>query len=98
MAVLWAIGTEAGTSKPSTIPGHTALPRTFTYQEVLVDSYTNLSERYQCGAVLANETVLQSIEHEPQIECKHTIIFIYSTSHRIILMYIFLSSHGQLHK
>ena len=37
---------------PSTIPGHTALPRITTYQEIVVDSYTNLRERYQCSVVV----------------------------------------------
>ena len=36
----------------STIPGHTALPRTTTYQEVVVDSYTNLGERYHCSVLV----------------------------------------------
>ena len=39
LVVLWAIGNETTTANPSTIPGHTALPRTTTYQEVAVDSY-----------------------------------------------------------
>ena len=68
--VLWVIGNEAGIHDPSTIPGHTALPRTSTYQEVVVDSYTNLRERYQCAAGLMNGTVLDSNEYEPQIERK----------------------------
>ena len=38
----------------STIPGHTALPRTTTYQELVVDSYTNLRERYQCDVVVGS--------------------------------------------
>ena len=69
LAVLWAIGNEAGTANPSTIPGHTALPHTTTYQEVVVDSYTNLRERYQCAPGLSNGTALNSNEYEPQIEC-----------------------------
>ena len=32
----------------STIPGHTALNRTTTYQEVVVNNYTNLREWYRC--------------------------------------------------
>ena len=49
LAVLCSIGTET-TASPSTIPGHTALPCTTTYlQEVVVDSYTNFRERYQCS-------------------------------------------------
>ena len=69
VAVLWAIGTET-TTNASTIPGHTALPRTSTYQEVVVDSCTNLRERYQCAPILVNGTSLDSNEYEPQIECK----------------------------
>ena len=45
LSVVWAIGNETSTD-PSTIPGHTALPRTTTYQEIVVDSYTNLREKY----------------------------------------------------
>ena len=70
LGVLWAIGNEATTSNASTIPGHTALPRTSTHQEVVVDSYTNLRERYQCAPVLMNGTALISNEYEPQTECK----------------------------
>ena len=55
LGVAWFFGTVT-----STIPGHTALPRTTTYQEVVVDSYTNLRERYQCAPVLTSGTVLQS--------------------------------------
>ena len=74
LAVVWGIGNET-TTDPSTIPGHTALPRTtITYQEVVVDSYTNLRERarYRCAPVLSNGTVLDSNVYESQIECKHT--------------------------
>ena len=70
LGVQWGIGNET-TANPSTIPGHTALPRTTTYQEVVVDSYTNLRERYQCAPVLSNGTVLDSNVYKPQIECKH---------------------------
>ena len=69
-AVLWLIGTEAVTPNPSTIPGHTALPRTTTYQEVVVDSYTNVRERYHCAPVLLNGTTLDSNEYEAQIDRK----------------------------
>ena len=57
LSVVWGIGNET-VSNPSTIPGHDALPRTTTYQEAVVDSYTNLGERYQCTAIAMN--VLQS--------------------------------------
>ena len=75
IGVLWVIGTEAGTPNPSTIPGHTALPRTATYQELVVDSYTNLRELYACAATLLNGTALQNSHNyaEIQIECKHNV-------------------------
>ena len=69
LAVLLAIGNET-TSNASTIPGHTAFPPTSTYWEVVVDSYTNLRERYQCAPILVNGTSLNSNEYEPQIERK----------------------------
>ena len=47
LVVLWIIGSQI-TFNTSTIPGHTALPRTTTYQQVVVDRYTNLRERYIC--------------------------------------------------
>ena len=75
--VVWVIGTEEGTTNPSTIPGHTALPHTTTYQEVVVDSYTNLREKYQCTPVLLNGTTLESnkyTEFELQTECKHNVV------------------------
>ena len=70
LGVIWVLGNGTGTSNPSTFPGHTALPPTTTYQEVVVDSYTNLRESYQCGAVLTNGTVLLSNVYQAQIECK----------------------------
>ena len=71
-AVLWVIGTEAGTLNPSTIPGHTALPRTTTYQEVVVDSYTNLAAGYRCVPILSDGSLLQSNTYIPQLECEST--------------------------
>ena len=59
LVVLWRINDQA-TGKPSTIPGHTALPRTTTYQEVVVDSYTNLATVYRCVPTLSNGSQLQS--------------------------------------
>ena len=51
------------------------------YQEVVVDSYTNLRERYRCTPGLSNGTALNSMYvctsamcsnvYVPQIECKH---------------------------
>ena len=69
--VVWAIGNKAGTANPSTFPGHTALSRTTTYQEVVVENYTNVRERYHCATVLSNGTALNSNEYVPQTECKH---------------------------
>ena len=50
LAVLWSIGGQT-TANTSTIPGHTAFPPTSTYQEVVVDSYTNLAAVYHCTPV-----------------------------------------------
>ena len=71
--VLWLIGAQA-TSNPSTIPGHTALPRTttsVTCQEVVVDSYTNLATGYHCFPTLSNGSQLQSNTYIPQVECEY---------------------------
>ena len=70
LGVIWVLGNESGTTNLLRFPGHTALPPTTTYQEVVVDSYTNIRERYQCGAVLTNGTILQSNVYQAQIECK----------------------------
>ena len=51
----------------STIPGHTTLPHTTTYQEVVVDDYTNLRERYQCTIVVMG-SVFNSNNYIPVIE------------------------------
>ena len=66
VGVLWILGNEAGTPDPTNIPGNTALPP----QELVVDSYTNLFERYQCAPVLINGTTLNSNEYEPKVERK----------------------------
>ena len=58
LGVLWILGNEAGTPDPTNIPGNTALPP----QELVVDNYTNLLERYQCAPVLINGTTLNSNE------------------------------------
>ena len=65
--VLWSIGGQT-TINPSTIPGHTALPRTTTYQEVVVDNYTNLATGYTCVITLNNGSHLQSNSYIPQLE------------------------------
>ena len=72
LSVVWAIGNETVVD-PSTIQGHTALSRTTTYQEVVVDSYTNLRERYRCDLLLSNGTGLSSNEYDPMIECEHEV-------------------------
>ena len=68
-AVLWVIGGQT-TTNPSTIPGHTALPRTTTYQEVVVESYTSLAVGYRCEPTLHNGSRLQSNMYNPQNECE----------------------------
>ena len=68
-AVLWVIGGQT-TTNPSTIPGHTALPRTTTYQEVVVDNYTNLVAEYCCVLTLTNGSQLLSNQYNPQYECE----------------------------
>ena len=72
LVVLWLIGGHT-TANPSTIPGHTALTHTTTYQEVVVDSYTNLRERYRCDSLLSNGTGLPSNEYDPMSECEHEV-------------------------
>jgi len=59
LGVVWVIGLQR-TNNPSAIPGHTALPHTTTYQEVVVDNYTNLAAGYGCEPTL-NGSRLQSI-------------------------------------
>ena len=68
-SVLWVIGFQTTTS-PSTIPGHTALPHTTTYQEVVVDSYINLATGYRCEPTFSNGSQLQSSIYIPQKECE----------------------------
>ena len=67
---VWVIGNEEGTISPSTYPGHTALHQTVTYQEVVVDNYVSLKERYQCATVLNTGRVLTSNHYETRTECK----------------------------
>ena len=96
LAVVWAIGNESAPTNPSTIPLHTALPRTTTYQELVVDSYTNLRERYQCATVLANGTILDSNMYiQAPLECKHKqhyqwVVFIVFRLYIYIYIYIYL--------
>ena len=65
--VLWVIGFQTAFNA-STIPGHTALPPTSTYQEVVVDSYTNLTTGYCCEPSFHNGSRLRSNTSIPQIE------------------------------
>ena len=69
LVVLWAIGGKA-TANPSNITGHTARPRTTTYQEVVVDSYINLAAGYVCAPTLSNGSQLLSNQYIPQYECE----------------------------
>ena len=75
LGVVWAVGNET-VSNASTILGHTALPRTTTYQEVTVDSYTNLRERYQCTVVTMNALQSNSFTYKDthEIEGKHKLL------------------------
>ena len=73
LAVLWSIGNETTTANPSTIPGHTVLPPTTTYLEIVVDSYTNLHGKYECAPRQSGRS-LQSNEYKPQIERKHNLL------------------------
>ena len=57
-------------ANPSIIPGHTALPRTTTYQEIVVDNYTNLAAGYRCVPTLSNGSQLLSSVYIPQTECE----------------------------
>ena len=68
-SVVWIIGFQT-TTNPSTIPGHTALPHTTTYQEVLVDSYTNLATGYRCEPTFSNGSQIRSKTYVPQKECE----------------------------
>ena len=63
---------------PSTIPGHTALPHTTIYQDLVVDSYTNLRGEYHCTAVFGNETRAGSNVYLPIAECEYTLMVICS--------------------
>ena len=69
LVVLWSIGAQT-VSNSSGIIGHTALPHTTTYQEVVVDNYTNLATGYRCVVTLSDISQLQSNLYTPQIECK----------------------------
>ena len=68
--VIWRIGSMFDLENPSTIPGHTALPPTTTYQDLVVDSYTNLRGEYHCTAVFENGTRAGSKVYVPIAECE----------------------------
>ena len=72
--VSWSVG-DMSNVNISAIPGHTALPRTTTYQEVVVDSYTNLRGRYQCTVVAMSGIINSNNFMPPQPEgsqyCTH---------------------------
>ena len=69
LGVVWDIGIQI-THNASTIPGHTALPSTTTYQDVVVDSYTNLATGYRCRPTQSNGSQLLSNQYTPQYECE----------------------------
>ena len=88
VTVLWLTDGQA-TTNPSTIPGHTALPRTTAYQEVVVDSYTNLAAGYGCTPTLINRTQLESNQYMPQYECEFLPILInFCCAHRSTCLYV----------
>ena len=68
--ILWTVGSVFNLEDLSTIPGHTALPRTTTYQDLVVDSYTNLRGRYHCTAVFGDGTHARSNVYSPIAECE----------------------------
>ena len=69
LVVVWFISVNT-TTNASTFPGHTALPNTNTYQEVVVDSYTNLATGYRCAPTDSNGSRLQSNTYNPLVECE----------------------------
>ena len=88
LVVLWVIGGQT-TTNASTIPGHTALPRTTTYQEVVVDSYTNLAAEYCCVLTLTNGSLLLSNQYNPQNECEFLPNLInFYCAHRSACLYV----------
>ena len=68
--ILWSVGSVFNFENPSTIPGHAALPRTTTYQDLVVDSYTNLRGEYHCTAVFGNGTRGGSNVYLPIADCE----------------------------
>ena len=96
LVVLWVIGlattnasTTSTTANVSTIPGHTALPRTTTYQEIVVDSYTNLVTAYRCAPTLSNGSQPLSNQYNPQYECEFLSNLInFYCAHRSTCLYV----------
>ena len=79
LSVVWFIDNSVELD-PSAISGHTALPRTTTYQEVVVDSYTNLREKYQCAAALrTGEDSTSNVYTRPSTEGSYIITLPYYT-------------------
>ena len=68
--VLWRIDSMFDLVNPSTIPGHTALLRTTSYHDLVVDSYTNLRGEYRCTAVFGNGMRAGSNVYLPNAECE----------------------------
>ena len=65
------------------------LPPTTTYQEVVVDSYTNLKEGYQCDAVLPNGTGVASNNHSVHTsECEHEVQLQYMQTSQVMKSYM----------
>ena len=68
--ILWSVGSLLNLENLSTIPGHTVLPRTTIYQDLVVDSYTNLKGEYRCTAVFGNGMHVDSNVYLPNAECE----------------------------
>ena len=67
--ISWSVGDMSNVDL-STILGHTALPNNSNYQEVVVDSFTNLMERYQCTVVVRSLVSNSNNFMPPQLEGK----------------------------
>ena len=68
--VSWSVD-DMSNVDPSTIPGHAISDSTTTYQELVVDSYTNLRERYQCTVVVGSSVNTSNNLMPAQPEGKH---------------------------
>ena len=94
LAFLWSIGGEVVTSNPSTFTGHTANSHTATYQDLVVNNYTNLRDMYSCTAVFTNGVSQQSNEFEPQNESKHKVHSTAVTVRRIQLAAMIITNQS----